>query len=57
MARQLGITQDSVSRLEQRGDFLLSTLRKTIQAMGGNLSLIAEFPDRDPVILSGISGK
>ena len=23
--------------------------------MGGNLSLVAEFPDRDPVVLSGIA--
>jgi DNA-binding XRE family transcriptional regulator len=38
MAKALGITQDSVSRLEKRSDLLLSTLRKTIEAMGGNLS-------------------
>lgn len=55
MARALGITQDSVSRLEKRSDLLLSTLRKTIKAMGGNLSLIAEFPDHAPVVLSGIA--
>ena len=55
MAKALGITQDSVSRLEKRSDLLLSTLRKTVKAMGGNLSLIAEFPDRPPVVLSGIS--
>jgi transcriptional regulator with XRE-family HTH domain len=54
MAKTLGITQDSVSRLEKRSDLLLSTLRKTVQAMGGELSLVAEFPDRAPVILSGI---
>ncbi len=54
MAKTLGISQDSVSRLEKRSDLLLSTLRKTVQAMGGNLSLVAEFPDRAPVILSGI---
>ena len=48
-------TQDSVSRLEKRSDLLLSTLRKTVEAMGGNLSLIAEFPDRAPVVLSGIA--
>jgi DNA-binding XRE family transcriptional regulator len=54
MAKTLGITQDSVSRLEKRSDLLLSTLRKTVQAMGGNLSLIAEFPDRAAVVLSGI---
>lgn len=55
VAKTLGITQDSVSRLEKRSDLLLSTLRKTVQAMGGNLSLIAEFPDRSPIILSGIA--
>src|SRR5229473_5080855 len=56
MARTLGVTQDSVSRLEKRSDLLLSTLRKTVEAMGGNLSLVAEFPDRRPVVLSGIAG-
>ena len=55
MAKKLGVTQDSVSRLEQRTDLLLSTLRKTIEAMGGKLSLIAEFPDRPPVVLAGIA--
>ena len=52
-ARQL--TQDGVSRLEQRSDLFLSTLRKTIEAMGGSLSLVARFPDRPPVELSGIA--
>ena len=51
-ARQL--TQDGVSRLEKRSDLLLSTLRETVEAMGGNLSLVAQFPDRAPVVLSGI---
>jgi len=56
MAKTLGITQDSVSRLEKRSDLLLSTLRKTVEAMGGQLSLVAEFPDREPVVLGGIAG-
>jgi DNA-binding XRE family transcriptional regulator len=56
VAKTLGITQDSVSRLEHRSDLLLSTLRKTIEAMGGNLTIVAEFPDRRPVVLSGIAG-
>ncbi len=55
IARELGIGQDGVSRLEQRSDLLLSTLRKTVEAMGGSLSLIARFPDRPPVELSGIA--
>jgi DNA-binding Xre family transcriptional regulator len=55
LAEELGISQDGVSRLEQRSDLLLSTLRKTIEAMGGSLCLIAQFPDRDPVVLTGIA--
>ncbi len=55
MAQVLGIGQDSVSRLEQRSDLLISTLRGYIEALGGRLSLVAEFPDQEPVILSGIA--
>ena len=55
VARQLGISQDGVSRLEQRSDLLLSTLRRTVEAMGGSLSLVARFPDRPPVELTGIA--
>jgi hypothetical protein len=41
MAKALGVTRDSVSRL--------------VEAMGGGLSLAAEFPDRAPVVLAGIA--
>ena len=44
-----------MSRLEKRSDLLLSTLRSYIEAMGGQLSLIAEFPNREPVTLSGLA--
>src|SRR5256885_11420678 len=52
VAKALGVTQDSVSRLEKRSALLLSTLRKTVKAMGGDVRIIAEFPDRAPVLLS-----
>ena len=55
VARELGVSQDAISRMEQRSDLLLSTLRRTIEAMGGTLSLIARFPDRPPVELAGIT--
>jgi hypothetical protein len=51
--KSLGITQDAVSRLK-RTNILLFTLSGYIEATGGKLSLVAKFPDRDPVILSGI---
>lgn len=55
LAEVLGIGQDSVSRLEQRSDLLISTLRGYVEAMGGRLSLVAEFPNQDPVILAGLA--
>ena len=55
VAKTLGITQNSVSRLEKRSDLLLSTLRKTVQAMGGDVRILAEFPDRAPVLPSELS--
>ncbi|PYU33661.1 MAG: transcriptional regulator [Acidobacteria bacterium] len=55
VAKVLGVTQDSISRLEKRSDLLLSTLRKTVQAMGGDVRIVAEFRDRAPVVLSHLS--
>lgn len=55
MAKTLGIGQDGVSKLEKRADLMISTLRNCVEAMGGHLSLVAEFPDREPVVLSGIA--
>ncbi|HEY9595424.1 MAG TPA: helix-turn-helix domain-containing protein [Spirochaetia bacterium] len=54
IAEELGIRQDGVSRIETRRDMLISTLRKAVRAMGGELLLIAAFPDREPVVLSGV---
>jgi DNA-binding XRE family transcriptional regulator len=48
MAEMLGNEQDSISRMERRTDMLLSTMSEYIEAMGGKLRLIAEFPDRKP---------
>ena len=55
IAKSLHIGQEGVSKLEKRSDLLISTLRSYVEAMGGNLSLVAEFPNRDPVVLSGIA--
>ena len=49
LSKKLGIEQDGISRLENRTDMLISTLRKYINAMGGTLGLTAEFPDRPPI--------
>ena len=54
VAKSLRIGQEGVSKIERRSDLLISTLRDYVQAMGGQLSLVVEFPDREPVVLSGI---
>jgi DNA-binding XRE family transcriptional regulator len=48
LAELLGIEQDSVSRMERRADMLLSTMSSYVEAMGGTLRLVAEFPNRRP---------
>ncbi len=53
IAKVLGVGQDSISRLESRSDMLLSTLRTYVEAMGGSLRLVAEFPD-GVALLSGL---
>lgn len=55
MAETLKIGQNNVSRIEKRSDLLISTLRGFIEAMGGHLHLVAEFPDRPPVSLKTLS--
>ena len=55
VARELGVNQDAVSRMEQRSDPLLSMRRTTVEAMGGSLLLVARFPDRPPLELAGIA--
>ena len=45
VAQQLNIPQGSVSRLEKQSDFLLSTLREYVAALGGRLELRAVFPE------------
>ena len=44
LAALLGKSQGAVAQLEQRTDMKISTLRETIEALGGQLQLIAAFP-------------
>jgi transcriptional regulator with XRE-family HTH domain len=51
VAAELGIGQDSVSRLEQRSDMLLSTLREYVAALGGSVRLLVEFKGKPAIEL------
>lgn len=46
VAEKLHVKQAAVSKLERRADMYLSTLRSYIEAMGGELEIIARFPNQ-----------
>ena len=45
LAEVLHVQQPSIAKIERRTDMYLSTLRSHIEAMGGQLEVIARFPD------------
>ena len=45
LAEVLHVQQPSIAKIEKRTDMYLSTLRSHIHAMGGELDIIARFPD------------
>jgi len=47
LAELMDVTQGAISQLENRHDALLSKLAEYIHALGGELELIARFPDAD----------
>ncbi len=46
LARLMSVSQSAISKLERRPDMHLSTLRRLIEALGGELELRARFQDR-----------
>jgi Helix-turn-helix domain len=52
IAEKLGFKRAAVLRLERCAEMYLSTLRELIEAIGGTLQIVAEFPDRPPVIIT-----
>ena len=46
----LNVKQPAVAKLERRADMYVSNLRAYIEAMGGKLNIVAEFPQGDVTI-------
>jgi len=44
LAEILHVQQPAIAKLEKRADMYLSTLRSHIEAMGGELEIVARFP-------------
>jgi very-short-patch-repair endonuclease len=47
LAGMLGNRQAAVSKIERRADMYVSTLRRYVEALGGELEIIARFPEGD----------
>jgi predicted transcriptional regulator len=45
LGQTLQINQGSVAKIEKRADMYVSTLRRFIEAMGGELEIVAKFAD------------
>lgn len=50
LAKSLGMNQPALSKMEHQQDMNVTTLKRIIRGMGGELKLVAEFPDGDVVI-------
>lgn len=55
LAEKLGVKQEQVSRAEKRSDIHISTIKRTIEAMGGELIVTAQFPDAKPIRITGFA--
>ena len=50
IAKMLKVNQPAVSKIEQRADVYVSSLRSYIEAVGGKLKIVAEFPEGEVAI-------
>ena len=50
LAEKLKVNQPAVSKLEQRADVYISSLRSYIEAVGGKLKIVADFPEGEGAI-------
>ena len=57
LARNMGVAQATIARLEQRNDIHVSTWRKYVEALGGTLSIIADMPEQGPVPPTGLGDR
>ncbi|MGB9409557.1 MAG: XRE family transcriptional regulator [Terracidiphilus sp.] len=57
LSKKLKIGQEGVSRIERRKDMNVSTLRKYVEGVGGELRIEVRFPDQPPVVLAELGTK
>lgn len=55
VARILNIKQSAIAQLEKRSDLLISTLRKYVEAMGGELAVAVRTESGNVIMLDSLS--
>lgn len=51
IAERLGVHQVSVSKIENRADLKLSTLRDYLASLGGTMKIVVDFPDQPSIVI------
>ena len=55
LAAELRLGQGSVSKIERAADMYLSTLRRYVEALGGELEVLARFPEGTVVPIASLA--
>jgi hypothetical protein len=55
VAESMDTSQGEISKIEQRGDWLVSTLTEYVEALGGELELVARLPDGSTVTIAPVA--
>lgn len=50
VAKNMGVVQSALSKIEHQDDIQISTLSRYIKSLGGSLKIVASFSDKDVVI-------
>jgi DNA-binding XRE family transcriptional regulator len=51
LAEKIGVSQAAISKTEKQDDMNISTLKKFIEGVGGQLEVIVKMPDKPPIKL------
>jgi DNA-binding XRE family transcriptional regulator len=55
LAGTLNVGQEAIAKMEKRADMYVSSLRRYVGAMGGELEIVARFPDGRAVTVTNFS--
>ena len=54
IAKAMGVSQSALSQIEAQDDLQLSTLRRLVKALGGELDIVARFGNRSIVLVDSV---